>query len=141
MGLSLSPSMDKTFLLSMLSRLVLGPTQPPTQCIPGALSLGVKWLGCEADHSPQTSAKIKNMWFYTSLLHAFSYMVLNQLSTGITIFLYLYHRHISMHFLQTTFHSFKLMFPKIFHQKLFWDSILIELHINQHIHKTQNEGY
>jgi hypothetical protein len=31
-----------------------------------ALSLGVKWLGSEADHSPPPSAKVKNAWSYTS---------------------------------------------------------------------------
>jgi hypothetical protein len=30
----------------------LGPTQPPIQWVPGALSLGVKRPGREADHSP-----------------------------------------------------------------------------------------
>jgi hypothetical protein len=29
--------------------------------VPGALSSGVKQLGCEADNSPQTSAKVENM--------------------------------------------------------------------------------
>jgi len=28
-----------------------GPTQPSIQCVPEALSLGVKWLGHEGDHS------------------------------------------------------------------------------------------
>jgi hypothetical protein len=32
----------------------------------GALSLGVKWLGHEADHSPLSSAKVKNVCSYTS---------------------------------------------------------------------------
>jgi hypothetical protein len=32
------------------SRLAVGPTQPPIQWIPGALSLGVKRPGREADH-------------------------------------------------------------------------------------------
>jgi hypothetical protein len=31
----------------------------------GALSLGVKRQGCEADHSPPTSVKVKKMWIYT----------------------------------------------------------------------------
>jgi hypothetical protein len=43
-----------------------GPTQPPIQLVPGALSLGVKRLGCEADHSPPTSAEVTKMWIYTS---------------------------------------------------------------------------
>jgi hypothetical protein len=28
---------------------------------------GIKWPGCEADHSPLTSAKVKNTWIYTSI--------------------------------------------------------------------------
>jgi hypothetical protein len=45
---------------------VLGPTQPPIQWVPGALSAGVKWPGREADHSPPKSAEVKNTWIYTS---------------------------------------------------------------------------
>jgi hypothetical protein len=30
------------------------------------LSLGVKLLGYEADHSPTTTADVKNTWIYTS---------------------------------------------------------------------------
>jgi hypothetical protein len=44
----------------------LGPTQPPIQWVPGALSLGVKQLGREADHSPPASSKVKNACSYTS---------------------------------------------------------------------------
>jgi hypothetical protein len=33
---------------------------------PMALSLGEKWLGHEADHSPPSSAEINNAWSYTS---------------------------------------------------------------------------
>jgi hypothetical protein len=43
-----------------------GPTQPPIQWVPGALSLGVKWPGREVDHSPPSSAEVKNEWSYTS---------------------------------------------------------------------------
>jgi hypothetical protein len=32
----------------------------------GALSLGVKKSGREADHSPQTSVEVKKTWVYTS---------------------------------------------------------------------------
>jgi hypothetical protein len=31
----------------------------PTQWVPGALSLGVKRPGCEADHLPPSSAEVK----------------------------------------------------------------------------------
>jgi hypothetical protein len=47
------------FLLTTASRVALGPTQPPIQWVPGALSLGVKQLGHEADHSPPSSAEVK----------------------------------------------------------------------------------
>jgi hypothetical protein len=44
----------------------LGPTQPPVQWAPGALSLRVKRPGREADHSLSSSAEVKNAWNYTS---------------------------------------------------------------------------
>jgi hypothetical protein len=34
--------------------------------VPWDLSLGIKRTGCEADHSPPTSAEIKKTWIYTS---------------------------------------------------------------------------
>jgi hypothetical protein len=37
----------------------LRPTQPPIQCVRGSLSLGVKRPGREADHSPPSSAVVK----------------------------------------------------------------------------------
>jgi hypothetical protein len=49
-----------------VSRPALGPTQPPIQWVPGALSLGVKRPGREADHSLPSSAEIKDAWSYTS---------------------------------------------------------------------------
>jgi hypothetical protein len=54
------------FFFTTVSRMALGSTQPPIQWIPGALSLGVKQLGHEADHSPPSSAKVNNSWSYTS---------------------------------------------------------------------------
>jgi hypothetical protein len=47
------------FLFATVSRMALGPTLPPIQWVPGDLSLGVKWPGHEADHSPPSSAKVK----------------------------------------------------------------------------------
>jgi hypothetical protein len=54
------------FLSTPVSRPALRPTKLPIQWVPGAPSLGVKWLGHEADHSPPSSAKVKNGWGYTS---------------------------------------------------------------------------
>jgi hypothetical protein len=54
------------FLCTTESRPFLGPTQPPIQWVSRALSLGVKWPGREADHSPPSSAEVKNVWSYTS---------------------------------------------------------------------------
>jgi hypothetical protein len=54
------------FLFTTTSRTALGPTQPPLQWVPGALSVGVKRPGREADHSPPSSAEVKNAWSYTS---------------------------------------------------------------------------
>jgi hypothetical protein len=65
-GVSLSPSRVKNFLFSTSSRPALGPTQPLIQWVLGVLSLGVKRQGCEADHSPPSSAEVKKMWIYTS---------------------------------------------------------------------------
>jgi hypothetical protein len=56
----------RIYLFTTMSRLALGPSQPPVQWVQGALSLGVKWLRHEADHSPPSSAEVKNAWSYTS---------------------------------------------------------------------------
>jgi hypothetical protein len=47
------------FLFTTASRTSLGPTQLPIQWVPGALSLGIKRLGREADHSSQSSFEVK----------------------------------------------------------------------------------
>jgi hypothetical protein len=47
----------------------LGPTQPSIQCVPGALSLGVKWPGRESDPSSPSSDEVKNAWSYNSPPH------------------------------------------------------------------------
>jgi hypothetical protein len=54
-------------LFTTSSRTALRPTQPPIQWVPGALSLRVKRPGCEAEHSPPSSAEVKNAWSYTSI--------------------------------------------------------------------------
>jgi hypothetical protein len=56
------------FLFDTASRNALGPTQPPIQWIPGALSLGVKRPGREADNFLHLAPRSKNAWSYTSSL-------------------------------------------------------------------------
>jgi len=48
------------------SRQVLGPTQPPIQWVPWALSPGVKLPVHDVDYSPRSSGEVKNAWSYTS---------------------------------------------------------------------------
>jgi hypothetical protein len=47
------------FLFTTATRPALGPTQPPVQWLPGALSVGIKRPGHEGDRSPPPSAKVK----------------------------------------------------------------------------------
>jgi hypothetical protein len=70
------------FLFTTASRPVLGPTQPPIQLVRGALSLGVKRPGREADHSSPSSAEVKNAWSYTSTLPICLHGVVVCWSTG-----------------------------------------------------------
>jgi hypothetical protein len=72
-GWHLVPGMGNIFLFFTASRLGLGPTQPPIQWVPRALSLGVKQPGDEADHSPPYSAKVKKGGGIPPLLHMSSW--------------------------------------------------------------------
>jgi hypothetical protein len=47
------------FLFDTASRTVLGLIQHPIQWVAGALSLGIKRPGREADHSPSSNAEVK----------------------------------------------------------------------------------
>jgi hypothetical protein len=49
----------RIFLFTTASITALGLTQPLIQGVKGARSLGVKRPGCEADHSPPSSAEVK----------------------------------------------------------------------------------
>jgi hypothetical protein len=56
-------------VIIIIIRTALGPTQPPIQWVPGALSLGVKRPGSEAEHSPPSSGEIKEhveLYFHSS---------------------------------------------------------------------------
>jgi hypothetical protein len=57
--------------VSILKRAIadLGATEPPTQPMPTARSLGVNRSKPEANHSPAPSSEVKNAWSYTSIPH------------------------------------------------------------------------
>jgi hypothetical protein len=63
---SSSPGRVKIFFLFKSCRPVLEATQPLIQWVTRAILPGVKRPDCESDHSPQTSAKVKNTWIYIS---------------------------------------------------------------------------
>jgi hypothetical protein len=87
MGRSSIPGRVKNFLFSTSSRL----TQPPFQWVPG-----VKRPGREADHSSQTSAKVKKMWICTSHIRLHG-VLLNYLNTGTTYLYLFYHSSFLLH--------------------------------------------
>jgi hypothetical protein len=57
------------FLLTIASRTALGPTQPPTQYVPGALSLEVKRPGVKLTTHLSLVPRSKNEWSYISTPH------------------------------------------------------------------------
>jgi hypothetical protein len=61
------PSRGKRFLT--LDNMQNSSVKSPIQWVPGAVSPEVKWQGCEADHSPPSSAK-KNGHAIRLLPHA-----------------------------------------------------------------------
>jgi hypothetical protein len=64
-----SPGRGWGFFFSPLHpETALGPTQPLIRRVTGAVSLGVKWPGREADHSPSSTAEVETAWSYTSTL-------------------------------------------------------------------------
>jgi hypothetical protein len=63
---SSSPGRGKIFFISTSSRPVLEPIHLSIQWVPVVLSLGVKRRRRDADHSPPSSADIKNTFTYTS---------------------------------------------------------------------------
>jgi hypothetical protein len=57
--------------------------------VPGALSLGVKRPGCEADCSPPCNAEAKNVWSYTSTSQ-YAFMVWCSVKAQGQLYLYCY---------------------------------------------------
>jgi hypothetical protein len=66
-----------------------GSTQPPTQWVPGVLSLGVKRLESEDDHSPPSSAEVKDAWSYTCTPQ-YAFMVWCSVKAQGQLYLYIY---------------------------------------------------
>jgi hypothetical protein len=64
---------QEIFLYSTASTPALGSNQPPVQWVLGALSLGVKRPGHEADSSPPSSAEVKNGGTILPLPHTSSW--------------------------------------------------------------------
>jgi hypothetical protein len=56
-------------MFSTVSRLSLEPTQPPIQWVLAILSTRVKKPGRESDHSPPSTAKVKNGGAIPPLTH------------------------------------------------------------------------
>ena len=54
-------------VFSKEAKLAVWFTQPHIEWVLRAGSLGVKWLMCEANHSPPCSAEVKNERSYTSI--------------------------------------------------------------------------
>jgi len=54
------PSGQEIYLFSEMSRLTLGPAQPPIKWVTGFLPWG-KQLGCDV-YSPPSSIEVKNEW-------------------------------------------------------------------------------
>jgi hypothetical protein len=80
------------FLFATVSRTALGPTQHPIQRVPGVVSVGIKRPAREADHSPPSSAEVKNAWSYTSTpQYVFMTWYLVKNRDNFTFYIYLYH--------------------------------------------------
>jgi hypothetical protein len=63
------------FLFTTESRTSLGSTQPPIQWVPGALSVGIKCLGREADHlHPSSGAQLSTGTTLTFTFYLLPYL-------------------------------------------------------------------
>jgi hypothetical protein len=76
---------ETIFPLTSVSRLVLGPTQPPVQWVPGVFPKAKARPGRDADHLPPSSAEVENeqelyllspqapLWRVVGLLFSFAF--------------------------------------------------------------------
>jgi hypothetical protein len=84
LGIVTGYGLDGQGLNTGRGRLALGPTHPPIQWLPGSLSLGIKRSGHEVDHSPLSSAKVKNGGTVRPFTHMSSWQCL-LINTRITL--------------------------------------------------------
>jgi hypothetical protein len=63
----------RTIVFSITSRPALGPIQPLIQRVPEPFPPGIKRQGHEADHSPESSAEVKNGGAIPPVSHASSW--------------------------------------------------------------------
>jgi hypothetical protein len=77
-------------IFSTMSRPSLGTTQSPTQWVSGAFSLGLKRLKREADHSPPSSAEVKNVDTIPSIPHMSLCVVAQLINHMADVIFYLY---------------------------------------------------
>jgi hypothetical protein len=62
------------FLFRRKSRMVMAPTYPPIRLVP-VIFAGLNQPGLEVSHPSPSSAKFKNEWSYTYILHTFLHVV------------------------------------------------------------------
>jgi hypothetical protein len=80
----------------------LWPNKHPTHWVLTVLSLGIKWPGSEADHSPSSSAEVRNEWSYISTSHSASWQEQQQLYFYLThVFLEKKHTNVTVSIVQT----------------------------------------
>jgi hypothetical protein len=96
--------------ISLFIRTALRPTQPPIQCVTGALSPRVKRPGREPDRSPPSSAEIKEcveLYLHSPILlrgvvlsyktqkqlYFYLYLTFKRQCALFTLFKYLLHQH------------------------------------------------
>jgi hypothetical protein len=65
----LIPDGQEMFLFYIILVPALGLTQPPVEWVPEDIFLAVKQPGCEVDHSPPSSAEVKNGGAIPPLFH------------------------------------------------------------------------
>jgi hypothetical protein len=105
----------RIFLLAIMSRLALEPTQPPIQWIQGALCPIVKQLSHETDNSPASSAEVKTVWSSTSThprIFVAQYLIKHR-----NIFTFTLYSTIIV--LQSLLYEFYLYLPSVGHSILF----------------------